>query len=82
MREAGQKIANTFRTFADKETVYYSKKEKNFSKTELVKQTFEAKKKLYQGMEQHLDEAFEAYQQTSKAEAAVVPEVKVQESKG
>ena len=33
MGEAGQKIANTFRTFADKETVDYSEKEKKFSKT-------------------------------------------------
>ena len=121
MREAGQKIANTFRTFADKETVDYSEKEKKFSKTELVKKPFEAKKKLYQRMEQHLDEAlnkveslakepermknvemaepsmlgavtepefqygadaFEAYQQSGKAETAVVAEVKVQEVKG
>ena len=37
MREAGQKIANTFRTFADKETVNYSEKEKKFSKTEVGK---------------------------------------------
>lgn len=55
MREAGQKIANTFRTFADKETVDYSEKEKKFSKTELVKKSFEVKKRLYQRMEQHLD---------------------------
>lgn len=55
MREAGQKIANTFRTFADKETVDYSEQEKKFSKTELMKKPFEAKKKLYQSMEQHLD---------------------------
>lgn len=57
MREAGQKIANTFRTFADKETVDYDQKEKKFSKTELVKKPFEAKKKLYQSMERHLDSA-------------------------
>ena len=121
MREAGQKIANTFRTFADKETVDYSEKEKKFSKTELVKKPFEVKKKLYQRMEQHLDEAldkvnslakepermkdvemaepsmlgavaepefqygaeaFEAYQQSGKAETAVVAEVKVQDVKG
>ena len=121
MREAGQKIANTFRIFADKETVDYSEKEKKFSKTELVKKSFEAKKRLYQRMEQHLDgaldkveslakepermkdvemtepsmleavaepefqygaEVFEAYQQTAKAETAVVAEVKVQEVKG
>ena len=59
MREAGQKIANTFRTFADKETVDYSEKEKKFSKTELVKKPFEAKKKLYQRMEQHLNETLD-----------------------
>ena len=121
MREAGQKIANTFRTFADKETVDYSEKEKKFSKTELVKKPFEVKKKLYQRMEQHLDEAldkvnslakepermkdvemaepsmlgavaepefqygadaFEAYQQSGKAETETVSEVKVQEIKG
>ena len=121
MREAGKKIANTFRTFADKETVAYSRKEKKFSKTELVKKPFEAKKKLYQSMEKHLDEAldkvkslakepermkdvkivepfmlgavaepefqygaeaFEAYQQTEKAETAVVSEIRVQEVKG
>ena len=115
MREAGQKIANTFRTFADKETVDYDQKEKKFSKTELVKKPFEAKKKLYQRMEQYLDEAldkveslakepeqmkdvemaepsmlgavaepefqygadaFEAYQQSGKAETEVVSEVK------
>ena len=37
MREAGQKVANTFRTFADKEEVDYSEKEKKFSKTEVAK---------------------------------------------
>ena len=121
MREAGQKVANTFRTFADKEEVDYSEKEKKFSKTELVKKPFEAKKKLYQRMEKHLDEvldkvnslakepeqmkdvemaepsmlgavaepefqygaeAFEAYQQSGKAETTVVVEVKVQDVKG
>lgn len=59
MREAGQKIANNFRTFADKETVDYSEQEKKFSKTELMKKPFEAKKKLYQSMEQHLDAAID-----------------------
>ena len=66
MREAGQKIANTFRTFADKETVDYSEKEKKFSKTELVKKPFEAKKKLYQRMEQHLDEALDKVESLAK----------------
>jgi len=66
MREAGQKIANTFRTFADKETVDYDQKEKKFSKTELVKKPFEAKKKLYQRMEQHLDEALDKVNSLAK----------------
>ena len=33
--KAGQKVANTFRTFADKEEVDYSGQEKRFSKTEV-----------------------------------------------
>lgn len=57
MREAGQKMANTFRTFTDKETVDYAEKEKKFSKTELVKKPFEAKKKLFEKMENYLDSA-------------------------
>lgn len=57
MREAGQKMANTFRTFTDKETVDYAEKEKKFSKTELVKKPFEAKKKLFEKMENYLDVA-------------------------
>ena len=37
MRNAGQTVANTFRTFADKEVVDYADKEKKFSKTEMFK---------------------------------------------
>lgn len=59
MREAGQKAANTFRAFADKETVDYSQKEKKFSKTELVKKPFAAKKKLLETMEKYLDAAID-----------------------
>lgn len=66
MREAGQKIANTFRTFADKETVDYSKKEKKFSKTELVKKPFEAKKNLFESMERHLDTAIDKVNSLAK----------------
>lgn len=66
MREAEQKIANTFRSFVDKETVDYSEKEKKFSKTELVKKPFEAKKKLYQRMEQHLDETLDKVESLAK----------------
>lgn len=66
MREAGQKMANTFRTFADKETVDYSAKEKKFSKTELVKKPFAAKKKLFEKMEQYLDAAIDRVESLAK----------------
>lgn len=59
MREAGQKIANTFRSFADKETVDYSNKEKKFSKTEFAKKPFVVQKRLYESMEKHLDAAID-----------------------
>lgn len=59
MREAGQKIANTFRNFADKPEVDYSAKEKKFSKTELAKKPFSIQKKLYESMERHLDAAID-----------------------
>ncbi len=59
MREAGQKIANTFRAFADRETVDYSAKEQKFSKIELVKKPFQTKKKLFESMERHLDAAID-----------------------
>ena len=41
MREAGQQIANTFRTFADKEEVDDSQREQKFSKTELAKKSWQ-----------------------------------------
>lgn len=59
MREAGQKIANTFRSFADKPEVDYSAKEKKFSKTELAKKPFAIQKRLYESMERHLDAAID-----------------------
>lgn len=59
MREANQKIANTFRTFADKETVDYSHSEKQWSKTEMVKKPWEAKQKLLEAMELRLDAAID-----------------------
>lgn len=74
MREAGQKMANTFRTFADKETVDYSQKEKKFSKTELVKKPFAAKKKLFEKMENYLDAAIE------RVESLAQNQERVQES--
>ena len=57
MREAGQKIANTFRTFADKPEKEYG--EKKFSKTELIKKPFQAKKKLLSGILNCADAAIE-----------------------
>lgn len=59
MRETGQKIANTFRTFADKEEVDYSQKEKQFSKTELAKKPWKWQLKVYQNMELRLDGAID-----------------------
>ncbi len=59
MREANQKIANTFRTFADKETVDYSQSEKKLSKTEMVKKPWLAKKKILEAMELRLDAAID-----------------------
>lgn len=57
MREAGQKIANTFRTFADKPEKEYG--EKKFSKTELLKKPFQAKRKLLSGILNYTDAAIE-----------------------
>lgn len=59
MREANHKIANTFRTFADKETVDYSHSEKKWSKTEMVKKPWIAKQKILEGMELRLDAAID-----------------------
>lgn len=61
MREAGQKIANTFRTFADKPEKEY--REKKFSKTELIKKPFQAKRKLLSGILNCADAAIEKTEQ-------------------
>lgn len=61
MREAGQKIANTFRTFADKPEKEYG--EKKFSKTELIKKPFQAKRKLLFGILNCVDAAIEKTEQ-------------------
>ncbi len=61
MREAGQKIANTFRTFADKPEKKYG--EKKFSKTELIKKPFQAKRKLLSGILNCADAAIEKTEQ-------------------
>ena len=59
MREANQKITNTFRTFADKKAVDYSLLEKKFSKTEMVKKPWLAKQKILEAMELRLDAAID-----------------------
>lgn len=59
MREANQKIANTFRTFADKEVVDYSQSEKKWSRTEMVKKPWIAKQKILEAMELRLDAAID-----------------------
>ena len=61
MREAEQKIANTFRTFADKPEKEYG--EKKFSKTELIKKPFQAKRKLLSGILNCADAAIEKTEQ-------------------
>ena len=61
MREAGQKIANTFRTFADKTEKEYG--EKKFSKTELIKKPFQAKRKLLSGILNCADATIEKTEQ-------------------
>ena len=63
---ANQMIANTFRTFADKPTVDYSQQERKFSKTELVKKTWAAHKKLLQEVELRLDGAIERVENLSR----------------
>lgn len=55
MREAGQKVVNTFRTFADREEVNYSGQEKRFSKTEIMKKPWKWQKKVYESMVLRLD---------------------------
>ncbi len=66
IREANQKIANTFRTFADKKVVDYSKEEKKLSKTDLIKKPFLVKKKLLAGMERRLDAAIDKVDNLSR----------------
>lgn len=57
MREASRKIANTFRVFAGRPEKEYG--EKRFSKTELIKKSFLAKKKLLSGILNLADAAIE-----------------------
>ena len=54
-REAGQTVANAFRTFADKPEVDYSQKEQKHPITKAVLATMKAVKKMLVTMELHLD---------------------------
>lgn len=66
LREANQKIANTFRTFADKDVVDYAQKERTFSKTELVKKPWVAKERILDAMKVRLDRAIDKCENLSK----------------
>jgi len=66
MREANQQIANTFRTFADKEVVDYTAQERKFFKTDMIKKPWEAKKKLFASMELRLDAAIDKVENLSR----------------
>ena len=55
IRESGQNLANTFRTFADKKEVDYSQKEKKFSKTDAIKKPWEAYRKSCEKFKLRLD---------------------------
>lgn len=55
MREATQGIANTLRTFADKEVIDYSSIEKKVSLTEMLKKPWMIKKTIFEGMELRID---------------------------
>lgn len=66
MREATQQMANTFRTFADKEEVDYSQREQKFSKTELAKKPWKWQKKVYESMVLHLDAAIDKVEDLSR----------------
>ena len=55
LREAGQTVANAFRTFADKPEVDYSQKEQKHPITKAVLAPMKAVKKMLVSMELHLD---------------------------
>lgn len=55
LREAGQTVANAFRTFADKPEVDYSQKEQKHTITKAVIAPMKAVRKMFVSMELHLD---------------------------
>ncbi len=82
MREAGQKVANTFRTFADKEEVDYSDKEKKFSKTEVAKKPWQWQKKVYESMVLHLDAAIDKVEDLSEKDPKAIAAAKLAKQSG
>ena len=66
IREAGRTVSNAFRTFADRETIDYSMVERSFSKTEMLKKSWEWKSKLLAGMKLRLDAAIDKLDNLSK----------------
>jgi hypothetical protein len=58
-RDAAHDLANSLRTFADKEVVDYSEMEKKISKTELLKKPWVTKKTLFESMAIRLDAAID-----------------------
>lgn len=80
MREAGQKIANAFRALADKPEKEYG--EKKFSKTEMIKKIFLAKRKLLSGVLKFTDAAIEKAEQLAADVKQYQTDQKTEREKG
>lgn len=65
MREAGQNMANAFRSIADKPQKDYADKGKRVSKTELLKKPWKWQERVYQSTERYLNRAIESVKQLS-----------------
>ena len=60
MRQVNQNMANHVRTLFDKDVVDYSKKEKLFSKTDVFITPWKTKRKLFAGIDKHLEAAIKS----------------------
>lgn len=60
MRQVNQTVANNVRTLFDKDAVDYSKKEKLFSKTDVFITPWKTKRKLFAGIDKHLEAAIKS----------------------
>lgn len=65
IRESGQNLVNTFRTFADMPEVDYSQKAKKFSKTEAIKKPWEAYRKSCEKFKVRLDAMIDKWENLS-----------------